>query len=356
MAENSNIEWTKHTFNPWRGCTKVSKECDLCYAATLSLRNPKTLGIWGKYGTRSIAADAYWRQPIDWDREAERSGERHRVFCASLADVFEGNDTMPEAAHFDVYIARTRLAALIRDTPNLDWMLLTKRPENITSVVSQIYPPAKIDLLALPNVWLGTSVGVTKTKDRIDVLRNIPTASGIHFLSCEPLLEDLGPLDLSGIQLVIAGGESGAGARPMHPEWVRSIRDQCLSICKDCSALTAKYAASSGPGFVDDSTHWASCRRPAFFFKQWGNWWPIGQMPDGVSDSYYDPKYGKPKRPSYDDRPAPKPVQTTVLQLDGTQEFAFPHGSMTCFNVGKHKSGRLLDGREWNETPQIKEQ
>src|SRR5690349_6943095 len=121
MGRDSAIEWTHHTFNPWRGCTKVSAGCAHCYAETWSKRNPKALGIWGDGGTRVIAAEAYWRQPLKWNAAAKAAGERHRVFCASLADVFEDRPELVES--------RERLLDVIYKTPDLDWLLLTKRPE-----------------------------------------------------------------------------------------------------------------------------------------------------------------------------------------------------------------------------------
>lgn len=131
MAENSKIEWTHHTFNPWRGCTKVSEGCKFCYAETMSGRNPGTLGIWGPRGTRVVAAESYWRQPLKWDKAAEAAGEQHRVFCASLADVFEGPESMPASEWPKVQAARAQLFGFIEATPHLDWLLLTKRPQNI---------------------------------------------------------------------------------------------------------------------------------------------------------------------------------------------------------------------------------
>lgn len=113
MGQDSNIEWTRHTFNPWRGCTKVSDGCKFCYADKLSARNPKSLGVWGPNGTRVVAAEAYWRLPLKWDKAAALAGERHRVFCASLADVFEGDDTMPKDSRQGVHEARGRLWDLI---------------------------------------------------------------------------------------------------------------------------------------------------------------------------------------------------------------------------------------------------
>lgn len=239
MSENSKIEWTHHTFNPWRGCTKVSAGCANCYAETLSKRNPKTLGIWGDDGTRVIAAESYWRQPIAWNRKAEKAGERHRVFCASLADVFEDRPELHEP--------RKRLIELFYVTPHLDWLLLTKRPENALRLLYEdgLYAHPNPTLpCPQPNVWIGTSVENQQAADeRIPHLLNTPAA--VRFLSCEPLL---GPLNLSayfggpyvalpgdviepnynfGVHWVIVGGESGHGARPMAIHWARDIVQQC---------------------------------------------------------------------------------------------------------------------------------
>lgn len=270
MAENSKIAGTNHTFNPWRGCTKVSEGCANCYAATMSKRNPATLGTWGANGTRVVAAESAWRQPLKWDRAAASASERHRVFCASLADVFEdwqgrvmdsgGNviwrntdetwerdDGSKDFAYrrqpLTMSDVRTRLFALIDSTPNLDWLLLTKRPENI----ARLWPFGWYDdHFTWPNLWLGASVENQEQADRrIPLLLKTPAA--VRFLSVEPLL---GPVDLEpflqyepfhenykmtfstkewrGIDWAIVGGESGPGARPMHPDWVRSIRDSCL--------------------------------------------------------------------------------------------------------------------------------
>lgn len=236
MATNSKIEWTHHTFNPWRGCTKVSDGCKNCYAETISKRNPKVLGIWGDKGTRVVASESMWREPVKWNAAAENAGERHRVFCASLADVCEDRD--------DVVESRMRLMRLIEATPNLDWLLLTKRPQNFNKLFWGPEPWPK-------NIWVGTSCEDQKTADeRIPHLLRVPAA--ILFLSCEPLL---GPIDLHAAfyrprlspndpykrlcfpvptHWVIAGGESGSGARPCNIDWIRSIRDQCKAAGVAC--------------------------------------------------------------------------------------------------------------------------
>jgi len=272
MAENSKIQWTDHTFNPWRGCTKVSPGCDLCYAETMSKRNQSVLGVWGKYGSRVIASEAMWKQPVMWNfyaregfcpkckgkgwlnfkKEGERRCDncdkgsvepyRSKVFCASLADVFEGHDTMPEDSWQTVEDARVRLFTLIDATPNLDWLLLTKRPELVMPWFEERKWP---DIYIPNNVWLGTTVENQKYADiRIPELLKVNAA--VRFLSIEPML---GPVDLEpflqyppmtdnykmtfglnewrGVDWVILGTESGKDRRPMKLEWAESIVDQC---------------------------------------------------------------------------------------------------------------------------------
>ncbi len=238
--KDSKIEWTTHTWNPWRGCTKVSPGCAHCYADTLSKRNPLTLGVWGPKGTRVVASESAWRDPLKWDKAAAKAGERHRVFCASLADVFEGRETMPKAGWEVVTVARARLMCeLIPSTPHLDWLLLTKRPENATDWQNG-YVPRSWSAKWPANVWLGTSVENQECADRrIPELLKVPAS--IRFLSCEPLL---GPVDIilpmpsedrvaidrghpAEIDWCIIGGESGAEARPCDLAWVRSLMGQC---------------------------------------------------------------------------------------------------------------------------------
>lgn len=254
MAENSKIQWTHHTFNPWRGCTKVSAGCTNCYAETLAGRNPKVLGVWGPKGTRVVASESMWREPIRWNREAKEAGERRRVFCASLADVFEGPETMPVASVPIIHAARVRLFHLISETPHLDWLLLTKRPENIRRHCGDGLPRSWAESMPT-NVWLGTSVENQATADeRIPELLKVPAA--VRFLSCEPLL---GPVNFMQVLITeklnrgcpeswrpeafqpgpkldwaIVGGESGGGARPCAVEWVRFIVSQCRAAGAAC--------------------------------------------------------------------------------------------------------------------------
>lgn len=207
MGENSAIEWTDHTFNPWQGCMKVSPACDHCYAEVRDLRFHRGVH-WGPTAPRQRTKN--WSAPRKWNRDARTSGTRARVFCASLADVFD-NQAPPEW--------RTDLWALIADTQRLDWMLLTKRPQNIRKMLPATWGNG------WPNVWLGcTTENQEEANRRIPLLRSIPAR--VRFLSCEPLLEPTAP-DLDGIDWVICGGESGRGARYMEPDWARALRDQC---------------------------------------------------------------------------------------------------------------------------------
>jgi len=255
MGADSKIQWTTHTFNPWRGCSKVHAGCTNCYAETLSGRNPGTLGVWGRDGTRVVASESMWKEPLKWNRDAEKAGERRRVFCASLADVFEdwrlpvvnsrGNqlfihsdgtiDSEPHGRQASLSDVRRRLFALRRATPWLDWLFLTKRPENVEAMTLE----AGDDYYA-ENRWIGTSVSDQATADKANkVLVKLSDMTPVLFVSAEPLV---GPVDLdlpwihhpdgtvektSAISWVIVGGESGHGARSYCTEWAASIIDQC---------------------------------------------------------------------------------------------------------------------------------
>jgi protein gp37 len=211
--EYTKIEWSHHTFNPWGGCDRVSEGCANCYAAILAERFPDLHGTWGPDGDRIVHGDDYWQQPLKWDRSARRDGQRHRVFCASMADIFEDRPDLVEP--------RARLFTLIDQTPHLDWLLLTKRPQNIL----QMWPDSR----RRANVWLGTS---TENQSRLDErwpsLQACRHLSPVLYLSLEPLL---GPVILPvGIDWAIIGGESGAKARPFDPDWVRNFLRQCSTL------------------------------------------------------------------------------------------------------------------------------
>jgi protein gp37 len=232
MGEDSKIQWTDHTFNPWIGCTKVSQGCKYCYAEKLMTRKGQWKNTWGPSGHRVRTSEqVYWKQPHTWNRKAEKLGIRHKVFCGSLCDVFE--EFNPQALDLDEW--RLDLWSLIQGTPYLDWLLLTKRPENIKGMV----PIEWLTEMWPNNVWVGTSVENQETYDqRAPKLMKIPAP--VRFLSCEPLL---GPISLrtdvwlypsilfdkNGIDWVIVGGESGPDARPMYLEWANALRSECYS-------------------------------------------------------------------------------------------------------------------------------
>lgn len=278
MAKNTQIEWTHHTFNPWWGCVKVSPACDHCYAEAWAKRMGHD--IWGAQSPRRFFGEAHWREPLTWNADAEKAGQRERVFCASMADVFEDR--------VDLETYRERIWRLIDQTPWLDWLLLTKRPQNIAKMVpwTDAWPE---------NVWLGTTVENQRYAElRLPHLLKHPAA--VRFLSCEPLLGavDLSPWtndpNLHPIDWVIAGGESGHGARPMHPDWATKLLRQCQE---------------SGA---------------KFHFKQWGHWAPAEQHAGAEVGKGMTIKLGKER-----------PVR--------------------MIPAGKKAAGRVLEGSTWDAVP-----
>ncbi|CAJ7297658.1 Bacteriophage protein gp37 [Burkholderia pseudomallei] len=317
MSENSKIEWCDHTFNPWEGCQKVGPGCDHCYAEARNARFGGGSAVnWGAGAPRRRTSVANWRNPLAWNAAHERffaaQGRRQRVFCASLADVFD--NAIDPAWRRDLF-------DLIVDTPNLDWLLLTKRIGN----VQQMVQAATLCDLLPSNVWLGATI-VNQEEAERDIPKLLAVPARVRFLSMEPLL---GPVDLvssgalwsdmngnivdapsrglRGVDWVIAGGESGHGARPMHPDWARSLRDQC--------------AAADVP----------------FLFKQWGE---HSLAYDRDRD---DPDYRRC------DRMARLPGRW--INLAGGHGF---NGERVHYaeRVGKKAAGRLLDGRTHNEFPE----
>lgn len=258
MGENSAIAWCDHTFNGWHGCARVSEGCRNCYAETSSKR--WGFDIWGADADRRILSDANWRQPLKWDRDALATfGRPALVFCSSMADVFEDRR--------DLDPLRERLAGLIEATPNLRWLLLTKRPEN----VARLAPWA--------NAWPATAaLGVSaenhkRAVDRIDAALEIPAP--MHFVSAEPLLEGYGlgrwcgrvPSRLTmaplpdgswattagydprpSIDWVICGGESGPRRRPLNVDHARQLRDNCalFEVAFFFKQVGGRWAAEGG--------------------------------------------------------------------------------------------------------------
>lgn len=297
MGADSKIEWTDHTFNPWIGCTAVSPACDHCYAKALVEGR-----MAGNFAERRRTAPSTWRQPMAWNRKAEREGKRARVFCASLADVFDNQ--VPAQWRFDLWL-------LIAITPHLDWLLLTKRPQNIAKMLptGTFHAEGRDLVWPWPNVWLGTTV-----ENRTEMLRRAPLLKAVparmHFWSAEPLLGNLGEIPPEVMpSWVIAGGESGPGARPMHPDWARSLRDQC--------------AAAGVP----------------FLFKQWGEW------EASLDRERDDPDWRKDYSNDFVNC-----GRSRWLNLAGGCGF---HGDRfhVMRRVGKKAAGRLLDGVQHDGFP-----
>lgn len=215
MGETTGISWTDSTFNPWWGCQRVSPGCEHCYAEKQSKRFGHD--IWGPTAGRRVFGTKHWREPYQWNREASLAKRPHRVFCGSMCDIFEDRPELDAE--------RERLWKTIVDTDNLVWLLLTKRPENVTRMVPQEW----IEDSFPEHVWLGVSV---ENQDYFKRYRVIEELVVKQFLSVEPML---GPVhlpeqakDLWGDLLwVIVGGESQPGARPMELRWARDLRDEC---------------------------------------------------------------------------------------------------------------------------------
>lgn len=333
MSENTNIEWCDHTFNPWEGCQKVGPGCDHCYAET---RNARFGGgqapNWGPGAPRRRTGNDTWAKPEKWQKRAAdfmaKHGRRQRVFCASLADVFDNQ--VPTEWRDDLW-------SLIEATPDLEWLLLTKRVGNVGNML-----PVPFDFERLyPNVWIGATITSQAEADR-DIPKLLDVPARVRFLSMEPLL---GPVDLERIQWpekhkvdvlrggawdlpgwihggfvnhsdmntvdwVIVGGESGPGARPMHPDWPRSLRDQC--------------AAAGVP----------------FLFKQHGEWAPgSGDFGGGRFETAAIERTGQ------------------IVVPGGFTTTEYPKGASSqdgwamVHRCGKKAAGRLLDGVEHNGFP-----
>lgn len=303
MGETTEISWTDSTWNPWWGCARVSEACQHCYAESLA----KRFGTeWGKTADRRFFGDKHWNDPLRWNRAAQKARKPRLVFCASMADVFEDRD--------DLSPHRERLWDLIGRTPWLTWQLLTKRPENISSMV----PDAWYAPRAWPvNVWVGTTVETQRWADeRLPLLSKVPAP--VRFISAEPLFEHLNLSDhlayqgSPGANWAIAGGESGGKARPSHPDWFRNLRDTC--------------AALGVP----------------FLFKQWGEYGPVGPPERLVIVADDGTVY---QRGDLDYPDGPRRGEAIRAGHD--------HANLTAmYRVGKKAAGRELDGRTWDDMPE----
>lgn len=205
MGEKTGISWTHHTWSPWWGCTKVDPCCERCYAEAFDKRVGGA--HWGPGRPRRELSGAHWREPIRWNREARDAGERRRVF-PSMCDPFDLE--APARARFGMW-------ELIHETPYLDWLLLTKRPQNIPTMLPALWGDG------WRNVWLGVSIGHPGALPFLDALRAVPAA--VRWISAEPLIAPW-VTSLKGIDLVVVGGESGPRPRPMDVAWARALLGQ----------------------------------------------------------------------------------------------------------------------------------
>ena len=296
----TKIEWTDYTFNPWIGCQKVSAGCAHCYAHRDFKRKPRWATCWGPPATteRIRTSDANWKQPLRWNSQARAAGRRDKVFCASLGDVFEDAPGLQPM--------REDLWALIDQTPNLDWLLLTKRVENVARFTRSVGWPH--------NAWLGFTAenqAMLDARVPLALALKVQYRIPVVFVSVEPQLGpiifnrvDLAHRAIAGISWVIAGGESGPDARPMHPNWARALRDQCV--------------AAGVP----------------FFFKQWGAWWPLHGTGEPTGDEAADPR---PFR---------------WVTLDGTVQTSGCAPDALVVKTRKEHVTPLLDGALWRQMPE----
>jgi protein gp37 len=346
--ENSKIEWTDHTANLWWGCQKVHAGCDNCYAEALDHRFSGD--HWGAKAPRKLVKSV-WKDLARFQRDAAAKNEIKRVFVGSMMDIFEVSKPVVDSAGniTDTETGNLRhkfFTEVVPNSPNLLFLLLTKRPGNISRMIPEdwkVNPPG--------NVMYGTSVVDMKTADKmINKLVKVP---GKHFLSIEPLLAPLSLWRWIGyhghpanndeatkavfraavakfgrpIDWVIVGGESGPNSRPMHPDWVRRLRDECK--------------AADVP----------------FFFKQWGEYLPYeadaqppfykrsdtGEIFDGHGMNFIDPETGE----------AGKWNGATWYDVFDAEFFNELHGNDPCIfhMVGKNAAGRMIDGKIYNELP-----
>ncbi len=348
MGVKTGIEWTDHTFNAWIGCTKVSEGCRNCYAERQNKHRQWNGGVWGPGALRMITSGANWREPLKWAKAARAAGVREKVFCNSLSDTFDLE--APRQARKDLWM-------LIGDTFDaLDWQLVTKRPENILPALDD--DGMGYSFFEVCKCWLIASVENQPTANlRIPLLLDVPAA--VYGISAEPLLGsiDLRDIEVDGgsldvvdglvhcegrnepgegqrIDWVICGGESGPAARATHPDWIRGLRGQCTAA------------------------------GVAFFFKQWGEWKPISEMPEPEHSALYvsNKKASEEwQQGNFDDiygRRCTVPVEYMNFRgergIDRGFRLIDGHGGMTFFRVGKKTAGARLDSVEHKAFPAVR--
>lgn len=378
----TSIEWTDSVWNPVTGCDRVSPGCDHCYALTLAKRL-KAMGSanYQNDGDPTTSGPGFGvtchphmlGQPLRWRRP-------RRIFVNSMSDLF----------HPDVpfeFIAR--VFAIMADCQHHTFQVLTKRPQRMADVLATDRFLHKVcrwrdihdvdgggelwsehdDPWPLPNVWVGTSIESDRYTWRAKHLRATPAA--VRFISAEPLLGPLPSLDLTGIDWLIVGGESGPGARPMHPDWVRDLRDRRVSSSElalmqedhdqpvpsspDSGESRSRAERSDGEsappresGAPPPEASSYACERPArtaFHFKQWGQWLPYEQDPQ-------PPFWMSQNDELIDGHHLPDDIGDGHVTAGWVADMDPDHQPVVYRSVGKHAAGRMLDGRTWDEFPQ----
>ena len=312
--QKTNIPWTEYTWNPLTGCPLplVSSGCSRCYARSLHNKRHEAYKAGKKLPIQY--AKPFEEIQLFSDRLNEPLHKRNpcKIFVGSMTDLFRA------PAEFLIKVLN-----VISGCKDHTFQVLTKQHKRMQVAMQEYYRileliPKKFGTqIPLPNLHLGVTVCNQIEKHKIDTLRQIPAA--VRFISIEPCLADMGELDLTGIHQVILGGESGPGARPMHPDWARSVRDQCK--------------AAGVP----------------FFFKQWGEWLPLGQHPMAMTAKLInrekrmyelsDGFYGKPT------------LKGAMEHIDKDGTFPGKYVNEPVYRVGKKKAGHLLDGKEYREKP-----
>lgn len=348
----TTIEWTDATWNPVTGCDSVSPGCNHCYAMTMAKRlkamgqpryqrdgDPRTSGP----GFGVTLHEDVLGLPLRWRRP-------RRVFVNSMSDLFHPD--VPDSFIGGVFDVMAR-------SPQHTFQILTKRPQRMERLLSVWYAAGvwrRHDMLwcgpvefPLPNVWLGTSIESNRYVFRADHLRRTPAA--VRFVSAEPLLGPLDELDLTGIDWLIVGGESGPGARPMHPAWVRDLLDRCHPAEHPCAGSCLGCGAGPDEACIEpcrcdegEDCHVAAARRPAFFFKQWGEWVPYEMDPQ---PPFWQSQHGE----LIDGHRLPADLSEPGVHDGWRADDDLEDEPVVWRRVGKKAAGRLLDGREWSEYP-----
>lgn len=344
----TGIEWTDETWNPIVGCSKTSPGCDHCYAIGVAHRamQPAHVGV-------TVKPEG---GPVDWTGEVRCLPERldqplhwrkpRRIFVNSMSDLFHPD--VPDEFILAVFQTMARAERHV-------FQVLTKRPQRMASFCGRLcwddVGPGDRMLNATPylayvegsgeapldNVWLGTSIESNRYAFRADHLRATPAA--VRWISAEPLLGPLDALDLTGIDWLVVGGESGPGARPMHPGWVRDLRDRCTDY--RCPRCRASFSLPLGTSCENHRPE----RGPAFLFKQWGSWGPAGAVWSRYDEAEVGTFIGRKfTSPGIYQRCDPA-LADDVVAVTSTST------GERLKRVGKKAAGRTLDGRTWDEYP-----